>query len=94
YIRALNNTKGTAVEKLYRVLDNKAEVAEFTVKNSSDLTDVKLQDLNLKNDVLIAAILRNKKIIIPNGNDVIKEHDKVIVVTKTGFIADLKEILA
>jgi len=94
YIRALNNTRGTAVEKLYRVLDNKAEVAEFTVKNSSDLTDVKLQDLNLKNDVLIAAILRNKKIIIPNGNDVIKEHDKVIVVTKTGFITDLKEILA
>ena len=94
YIRALNNTKGTAVEKLYRVLDNKAEVAEFTVKNSSDLTDVKLQDLNLKKDVLIAAILRNKKIIIPNGNDVIKEHDKVIVVTKTGFITDLNEILA
>ncbi len=48
----------------------------------------------MKEDVIIAAILRNKKIIIPSGNDVIKEHDKVIVVTKTGFITDLNEILA
>lgn len=94
YIRALNNSQGIAVEKLYRILDNKAEVAEFTVKYSPGLTDIKLQDLNMKKDVLIAAILRNKKIIIPNGNDVIKEYDKVIVVTKTGFITDLKEILA
>jgi trk system potassium uptake protein TrkA len=94
FIRALNNTHGTAVEKLYRILDNKAEVVEFRIKNSSDLTNIKLQDLDLKKDVLIAAIVRNKKIIIPGGNDVIKEHDKVIVVSKTGFITDLNKILA
>ena len=93
FIRALDNTQGTAVEKLYRILDNKAEVAEFTAKYSPDLTDIKLQDLNLRKDVLIAAILRNKKIVIPSGNDVIKEHDKVIVVTKSGFLTDLIEIL-
>ncbi|MDD4088570.1 MAG: Trk system potassium transporter TrkA [Tissierellia bacterium] len=94
FIRALDNTQGTAVEKLYRILDNKAEVAEFTAKYSPDLTDIKLQDLNLKKDVLIAAILRNKKIIIPDGNDVFKQNDKVIVVTKSGFLTDLIEILA
>lgn len=94
FVRALDNSQGIAVEKLYRILDDKAEVAEFTAKNSPDLTDIKLQDLSLKKDVLIAAIVRNKKIIIPNGNDVIKERDKVIVVTKAGFITDLNEILA
>lgn len=94
YVRALDNSQGIAVEKLYRILDDRAEVAEFTAKNSSDLMDIKLQDLSLKSDVLIAAIVRNKKIIIPNGNDVLKERDKVIVVTKTGFITDLNEILA
>lgn len=94
FVRALDNSKGIAVEKLYRILDDKAEVAEFTAKNSPDLTGIKLQDLNLKSDVLIAAIVRNKKIIIPDGNDAIKERDKVIVVTKAGFITDLNEILA
>ncbi len=94
YVRALDNSKGIAVEKLYRILNEEAEIAEFTAKHTPDLTDIKLQDLTLKNDVLIAAIMRNKKIIIPNGNDVIKDKDKVIVVTKTGYITDLHEILA
>ncbi len=93
FVRALDNTKGIAVEKLYRILDDEAEVAEFTAKNTPSLTNIKLQDLKLKDDVLIAAILRNKKIIIPSGNDVIKEKDKVIVVTKAGHITDLNEIL-
>jgi trk system potassium uptake protein TrkA len=94
YIRALDNSQGIAVEKLYRILDNKAEIVEFTVKDSFNVTDIKLQDLSLKNDVLIASIVRNKTIIIPDGNDVIKENDKVIVVSKTGFITDLNDILA
>ena len=93
YVRALSNSQGIAVEKLYKILRNEAEVAEFTAKNSTDLIDIPLKDLNLKNDVLIAALVRNKKIIIPYGNDSIKEGDKVIVVTKTGFITDLNEVL-
>jgi len=93
YVRALVNSQGIAVEKLYKILDDEAEVAEFTAKNSPDLLNIKLKDLNLKSDVLIAALVRNKKIIIPYGDDFIKEGDKVIVVTKTGFITDLNEIL-
>lgn len=94
YVRALDNSQGIAVEKLYKILNEEAEIAEFTAKYTPDLTDIKLQNLKLKNNVLIAAIMRNKKIIIPNGNDVIKDKDKVIVVTKTGYITDLHEILA
>ncbi len=93
YVRALDNSQGIAVEKLYKILDDEAEVAEFTAKYSPDISNIKLKNLNLKKDVLIAALVRNKKIIIPFGDDVIKEGDKVIVVTKTGFITDLSEIL-
>lgn len=93
YVRALDNSQGIAVEKLYKILDDEAEVAEFTANDSAKLLDIKLKDLKLKKDVLIAAIVRNKKIIIPYGNDFIKKGDKVIVVTKTGFITDLSEIL-
>lgn len=93
YVRALDNSQGSAVEKLYKILDDEAEVAEFTASSSANLLNIKLKDLKLKKDVLISAIVRNKKIIIPYGNDYIKEGDKVIVVTKTGFISDLSEIL-
>ena len=93
YVRALDNSQGIAVEKLYRISDEEAEVAEFTAKDSPYLLDIKLKDLKLKKDILIAALVRNKKIIIPDGSDCIKKGDKVIVVTKKGFITDLNEIL-
>lgn len=93
YVRALDNSQGIAVEKLYKILDDEAEVAEFTAKYSPNINNIKLKDLKLKKDVLIAALVRNKKIIIPFGDDFIKEGDIVIVVTKKGFITDLSEIL-
>ena len=93
YVRALDNSQGIAVEKLYKISDEEAEVAEFTAKDSPYLIDIKLKDLKIKKDILIASLVRNKKIIIPYGNDCIKEGDKVIVVTKKGFITDLSEIL-
>lgn len=93
YVRALDNSQGIAVEKLYKISNEEAEVAEFTAKDSPYLVGIKLKDLKLKKDILIAALVRSKKIIIPYGNDCIKEGDKVIVVTKKGFITDLSEIL-
>lgn len=92
YVRALYNSQGSAVEKLYKILDDKAEVAEFTANNSTSFLETKLKDLKLKENILIAAIVRNKKIIIPYGNDYIKDGDKVIVITKTGFLSDLNDI--
>nr|WP_312577922.1 Trk system potassium transporter TrkA [Sedimentibacter sp.] len=94
YVRALNNSRGSAVEKLYKILDDEAEVAEFTANSSTNFLDVKLGDLHLKANILIAAIVRNKKIIIPYGNDCIKDGDKVIVITRTGFISDLNDIFS
>jgi len=94
YVRALNNSQGSAVEKLYKILDDKAEVAEFTANSSTKFLETKLKDLELKNDVLVASIVRNNKIIIPYGNDFIKDGDKVIIITKTGFISDLNDIFS
>jgi trk system potassium uptake protein TrkA len=93
YVRALNNSRGSAVEKIYKILDGEAEVAEFTANSSTKFLELKLKDLTIKEDMLIAAIVRNKKIIIPYGNDCIKSGDKVIVITKTGFISDLNDVM-
>lgn len=46
-----------------------------------------------KKGVLIAAIVRNKDIIIPNGEDSIKDGDNVIIVTEESNIMDINNIL-
>lgn len=92
YVRALDNTKGSHIEKLYKIFDEEAEVAEFTVKSSTKNIGVKFKEQIIIDDILIAAIVRNGKIIIPYGNDCFKENDKVIIVTKKGCISDLNDI--
>ena len=47
-----------------------------------------LMDLKLKDNLLIALINRNGKIIIPSGNDSLIVGDTVVIVTtNTGFDA-------
>ena len=43
--------------------------------------------------LLIAAIVRSEEAIIPNGNDMILENDRVIVVARSLFLDDLNDIL-
>ena len=84
YVRALANSQGSTVESLYKMLDGSVEALEFTATASSrSVLDKPLKDLALKKGVLLAAIARENKIIIPGGLTTIQEGDHVVVVTKT-----------
>lgn len=93
YARALENSMGSNVETLYKIMDGMAEALEFRVQPDSAITDVQLKDLKIKKNILIAGIIRGKKIIIPGGNDVIFGDDKVIVVSRDHKLNDIEDIL-
>ncbi len=93
YARALENTKGSKVETLYKLMDSKAEALEFQVSESSNLTGVPLKDLHLKKNILIAGIVRNRKTIIPSGFDVILPGDRVVVLAADKRLQDLSDIM-
>lgn len=93
YVRAMQNSIGSNIETLYHIFDDRAEALEFRVGKDSPVSNKKIRDLALKDELLIACMSRNGKIIIPRGNDIIQAGDKVIVVTThTGF-RDVKDIL-
>ncbi|MBO7633704.1 MAG: Trk system potassium transporter TrkA, partial [Lachnospiraceae bacterium] len=46
-----------------------------------------------KKDVLICCITRDKKIIIPGGQDLIKVGDRVVIVHTTSDINNIDDIL-
>ncbi|MBS6396716.1 MAG: Trk system potassium transporter TrkA [Clostridiales bacterium] len=94
YVRALQNSIGSNVETLYRLVDGKAEALEFIIRESSGVTDVPLQNLELKSNLLVCAIHRNGKIIIPKGQDCLKVGDSVVVITTScGELKDVNDIL-
>ena len=93
YVRSFSNSEGSAVERLYKLLDNQMEAVEFTATASTRFLNITLKDLKLKKGLLIAAIVRGDNAIIPNGSDMILEGDRVIVVARSLFLDDLNDIL-
>ncbi len=93
YIRARNNSRGSNILTLYKLVNNKVEALEFIAKPKSKLLNKQLKDIKLKDKVLIAGIIRNGESIIPNGADIIQADDRVIVVTAGQYLDDLDDIL-
>ena len=93
YIRAVSNKRGSNVITLYKLVNNKVEALEFLAKENKRIVNIPLKDLKLKNNILIAAIIRDGNVIIPSGNDYITTNDKVIVVTANHQLSDLNGIL-
>lgn len=94
YIRAIENSKGSNLLTLYRLVDGQVEALEFLAKRQERICDKPLRELKLKDNCLIACIIRENKVIIPDGNDSIKLGDNVIVVTTHKNFDDLTDILA
>ncbi len=92
-IRARNNSRGSNVLTLYKLVNNKVEALEFIAKENKKLLNIPLKSMKLKDAILIAGIIRDGKVIIPNGDDVIMINDRVIIVTTNQFLDDLNNIL-
>ena len=93
YARALENTGESKVETLYKLMDGKAEALEFKVGDDSPILGVPLKDVKFKKNILIAGILRNRKVIIPSGFDSIQAGDNIVVLAAGRRIQSLSEIL-
>lgn len=94
YVRARQASINSNIETLYHLFDSRAEVIEFQVRESSELTETPLMELKLKKNLLVACIFRRGRIYIPTGATTIEVNDTVIIVTThTGF-GDLSDILA
>ena len=93
YVRARQNSIGSNVETLYQLFDGRAEALEFSVNETSDVTNIPLMSLNLKPNLLICAINRKGQILTPRGQNMIKVDDTVIVVTTNRGLNDIRDIL-
>ena len=89
YVRAKKESMGSNnIQTLYHLFDQKAEAIEFNVDKESGVTGKQFMELKLKDNLLIALINRNGKIIIPSGTDSLMVGDTVVIVTThTGFDA-------
>ena len=93
YVRAMQNSFGSNVETLYRLVEGRAEALEFFIREKGAVVSRPLQELKLKKNLLVCAIYRNNTIIIPKGQDRIEVGDSVVIITTTTGLKDINDIL-
>lgn len=93
FVRGKMNAQGSKFERLYRLASNRVEAIEFIITEDSNVINISLNDIQLAKDLLIAYLIRDEKIIVPNGETVLKPKDKVIIIT-TKKLKNLDDILA
>lgn len=80
YVRALKGQTGAAVAVNY-IADGQVEAMEFTVDDSTLHCREPLKKLKLKENVLIACIIRGSRQEIPNGDSFFDKGNTLIIVT-------------
>ncbi len=93
FVRSMQNSYGSNVEALYRLMDGRVEALEFNVGEDARVTWGSLKDLKIRKNTLICCINRRGRIIRPAGNDRIEAGDSVVVVTTERGLNSIDDIL-
>ncbi len=95
YARALQNSAGSSVETLYKLMDGRVEALEFKVGEGLALLGIPLKELKpqMKPGILIAGIVRDRKTIIPSGDDKILSGDRVVMIAAGQQLGSLSDIM-
>ncbi len=95
YVRAMQDSGESAVKTLYKIVDQKVEALEFSAGTNAPYLNVPLRDLETKEGMLFAGIIRRGKVIIPGGDDCLMAGDSVLIVTtQSGVVTNLEDIFA
>lgn len=93
YVRAKQNTRGSNIETLYKLIEDKAEALEFNIDEEGPVTGKSLIELQLKPNILISCIHRDGRVIIPRGKDCLLPGDSVVIVTTNKGLDNINDIL-
>lgn len=93
-IRSFFNSTKSEIINFYRLANNEIEAVEFTVGEASLVKNTALKDLPLTERILVAAIYRDGKVIIPSGEDFIQVNDHVLIFSHHYHLEDIDDILS
>ena len=91
-VRGMQNSKGSVMNALYKIADGHAEAMEFIANETTRHQGVALKDLRLKKGILIAVLVRQSRVIIPDGSASFHSGDTLIIVSHDHKVLDINDI--
>ena len=84
---------GNNVENLYKLVEDKVEALEFKIGENAPIIGIPLQDMELKDNLIICGIIHSGRFTIPHGESTVAAGDRIIVVTSHKKLNDVGDIL-
>ncbi len=75
------------------LVDGQAEIVEIAVSRKMPITKAPIKELGLPDQVLIMSINRGNEVIIPDGDTVIEDGDRVMIFSLLSKSADLEPFI-
>ena len=93
FIRSRDNAQGSNVTAFYRLAEDRVEILQFAVHESSHAARTLLSELAIKPGALVVCIMRRDQLIFPGGVNQLMPGDDVIVATIHQGFQDLDDFL-
>lgn len=94
YVRAKSNKDDdSSVKTLHHLFNDEVDAMEFVVTPQTCFLNKKVSELKLKNNVLIAAISRERGFVIPKGDTEIRLKDHLVIITTDRKICSLNDLV-
>ena len=94
YVRAkMNKDHDSSVKTLYKIVDGEVEAVEFKVTEHFKFLHKTINEMKIKEHVLVAAIIRKNEVIVPKGNTTMELNDYVIIVSRGEIMKSLNDML-
>ncbi len=90
----LQHVRRGRIRSVYTVRAGAAEVIDAEAMKTSPLVGSPLKDVRLPKGVLVGAVVRGDEVIVPRGDTVIKEHDRVILFAPHDMVKKVEQMFA
>lgn len=85
--------RGGRVLSVSLLLGGEGEVTEVIAEKNSPLVGRPLHEVDLPAGIIIGAVLHDGQVIIPDGNTIIHENDRMVIFTLASDLETLKDLL-
>jgi trk system potassium uptake protein TrkA len=90
----LQHVRRGRIHGLYSIGDGEAEVIEADALETSSLVGTPLRDIKLPAGIIVGAIVRGEEVIIPRGDAVVRQDDRVVIFALASMIKKVEKMFA
>ncbi len=90
----LQHVRRGKIRDVHSIHDGAAEILEAEAMATSSLVGHPISSLNLPKGILIAALLRGENFILPHGDTIIQEKDRVLIIATADSIKKVEKFFS